>query len=211
MPIISEFIASSIITFCPPTFSSSCSPLVCPRASELTRRARLLCLFLLRSTASALVCKALLGMSSTGDTVPSATPPRCWLYLGAAARAVQCLRGRCSGSLASPDQGFSLVVFSVLRGQTHKAAEGWVDTVRSLAQTLSQEQGTHCRRPSPAVRSCRAEGQRWGAHLFLLPGDALRDGAGHLAPPPVSVDHRTRNCPGTQVWVPYKEVSRATA
>lgn len=71
------------------------------------------------------------------------------------------LAGRCFGSLASPDQGFSLVVFSVLTGHTYKAAEGWVEMVRSLAQNLCQEQ-EHMAACLPHQRGplSRGEGQR---------------------------------------------------
>lgn len=67
---------------------------------------------------------------------------------------------------------------------------------------LSQEQGTHSHLPSPSVRpSNSGRGQRWGARLFLFPGDALCDGGPSSTPCPVSVAHRTQNYPGAQVWV----------
>lgn len=168
------------LPFLSPTFLWFCFILlnVLVDASSLT--------VLLIGEHSRLVCKVLPGTSSKGNAGPSAVPPHhaagCALGAGARAGVVQCLHGRRFGSLASPDQGFSLVVFSVLTGHTYKAAEGWVETVRSLAQNYlrSREHTATCllHQWGPLTQ---AEG-RGGVHVFSCSRGMLSVMVGHPAP-----------------------------
>lgn len=188
------------LPFLSPTFLWFCFILlnVLVDASSLT--------VLLIGEHSRLVCKVLPGTSSKGNAGPSAVPPQpcCWLCPGSWSASGSCsVFARTSlwiSGLSWPGLLFGCLLCT---NRTYiQSCWGLGRNGQVFGSELSQEQGTHSHLPSPSVRpSNSGRGQRWGARLFLFPGDALCDGGPSSTPCPVSVAHRTQNCPGAQVWV----------
>lgn len=62
-----------------------------------------------------------------------------------------------------------------------KLLRGGADTVRFLAQNLSQEQGAHCHTATDALPISEATQTEVGCTSFLVPWYTLSDCVGHLA------------------------------